>query len=731
VTILRFFARAICLLIAFTVVSAGSGIDTIQSIESSSSADSRPLSLLLLMDASGSMKVTDPSDYRKLAAQAVVSLLSPIDRLAVIEFDSDGRILSDWTSASERDKIIHTIALAGNKGAFTDFRAALEAAKDVFEGEQADSRKVILLLSDGIFEPNPFSDRYAPYSLDYRLAIRGKDREQIDATYNQYRQKILPVAKRIVDSELLPFLVEQQVQIFCVGFSPNADREFLSYLAEKTSRSKIESHAYFANEAIDLMDAFLGLLQFWQNSIKLYTEQDVIQPGASKKIFVDEHVREGKFIVLTDQAVKFKLKAPNDLEEEPLAFTHQNLKIVPLSKATPPGLWSYMFDSGSGKYRLLIVGKSMIDLEVEGLKQKYLFGEKLECSVKVTIGDKDARHVLGPGSRVVVDVMTEDRSRSSIQLAEAEKGFSLEYSVARAGTLKLRFTLHAWDKNGNEMFPRPSKEYQCVVLPRFYVEPDYISFGELDQGETKTYMVRIVSGLQENRTVRIHSKTTQLSRCEDEVAKHPRVSGANFTIKPGETLSREIVMAIPEEGCWGDYEGELTFSTNLNESFKIRYRVHVPSIWEKLTLPLLVVLAILFLVMIVLVVLWARLRAPVGVLRPLSTPAGVLLDDIELGKVKRGIWSRWFNWKKNRIRIGREHGDIILELLPTDLSVELIFYRFGRDYIKNDSPKESKHGINVKDPEVDIDIQREPGETYDLSSGLRLRVGDYEFAYLR
>jgi hypothetical protein len=281
------------------------------------------------------------------------------------------------------------------------------------------------------------------------------------------------------------------------------------------------------------------------------------------------------------------------------------------------------------------------------------------------------------------------------------------------------------------MFPRPSKEYQCVVLRRFYVEPDYISFGDLDQGETKTYMVRIVSGLQENRTVRIHSKTTQLSRCEDEVAKHPRVSSANFIIKPGETLSREIVMAIPEEGCWGDYEGELTFSTNLNESFKIRYSVHVPSIWEKLTLPLLIVLAILFLVMIVLVVLWARLKAPVGVLRPLSAPAGVLLDDIELGKVKRGIWSRWLNWKKNRIRIGREHGDIILELLPTDLSVELIFYRFGRDYIRNDSPKESKHGINVKDPEVDIDIQREPGETYDLSSGLRLRVGDYEFAYLR
>lgn len=724
-------AMALFLLAAFTYVSVGDGMDAVESEGRAASLDSHPLSLVLLMDASGSMKVTDPSDYRKLAAQAVVSLLSPTDRVAVIEFDSDSRILSDWRPASERDRIINTIALAGNKGGFTDFRVALEAAKAVLEGAQSDSRKVILLLSDGIFEPNPFSDRYAPYNLDYRLAIRGKNREQIDEIYNQYRQKILPVAKRIVDSELLPLLVGQQAEIFSVGFSPNADREFLSYMAEKTSRSNIEPHAFFANEAIDLMDVFLGLLQFWQNSIKLYTEQDVIQSGARKKIFVDEYVRDAKFIVLTDQAARFKLQAPNNLEEEALAYTHQNLKIVPLTKSMPPGSWSYMFDSASGKYRLLIVGRSMIELEVEGLKQKYFFGEKLQGFVRVTIGGKDARNVLGPSSKVVVDVMTEDRLLSSIPLAETENGFSLDYSLVRVGILKLRFALHARDKNGNEMFPRPSKEFQCVVLPRFYVEPNYISFGDLDQGDTKIYTVRVVSGLQEDRAVRVHSKTTQFSRCEDEAAKHPRANSADFTIRPSETLSREIAMAIPVDGCWGDYEGELTFTTNHNESFKIRYSVHVPSIWEKLTLPLLVVLGILLIVLLVLVLLWARLKAPVGVLRPLSTPSGVLLDDIELGKVKRGIWNRWLNWKKNRIRICREHGDITLELLPDDLKVELIFYRFGKDYIKNDSPEESKHGINVKDPDVDIEIQREPGETYDLSPGLRLKVGDYEFAYLR
>jgi len=725
-------ASVMLLLLVFTVFTSDSeGFKANQSVGKNTSLDSRPLSLVLLMDASGSMRTTDSSEFRKLAAQAIALLLSPVDRIAVIEFDSDGRVLSDWSMASEKEKIINAIARAGNKGAHTDFRAALETAKNVIEEAPANSRKVILLLSDGIFEPNPFSDRYAPYNIEYRLAIRGEDRESIRRINEHYRNKLTPIARRIIDSHILPLFVEQQVEVFCVGFSTDADREFLSYLAEKTSQSKTESHAYFADEAVDLMDVFLGLLQFWQNSIKLHTEEDIIQLHSSKRIFIDEYVRDGKFIVLTDQAAKFKLRAPNNLEEEALGYTHQNLKIVPLKKATPPGSWSYIFDSGSGKYRLLIVGKSMIELEVEGLKQKYLFGERLECSVKVTIGGKDARGVLGPGSKVVVDVMTEDQLRSSIPLVETEKGFSLEYSVARVGTLKLRFTLHARDKNGNEMFPRPSKEFQCMVLPRFYVEPDYISFGDIDQGETKTYTVRIVSGLQENRTVRVHSKTTQLSRCEDEVAKHPRVSSTDFTIKPGEALSREIAMAIPEDGCWGDYEGELTFSTNHNESFKVRYSVHVPSIWEKLTLPLLVVLGILLIVLLVLVLLWARLKAPVGVLRPLSAPSGVLLDDIELGKVKRGIWSRWLNWKKNRIRIGRDHGDIVLELLPDDLRVELIFYRFGRDYIKNDSPEESKQEINVKDPDVDIEIQREPGETYDLSPGLRLKVGDYEFAYLR
>ena len=92
------------LLVLLVCATPGRGLNS-----DSISPAGTPLSVLLLMDASGSMRHTDPESLRIAAAQAVVSMLKPTDEVAVAEFDASGRILTQaggkvwWPATSQND----------------------------------------------------------------------------------------------------------------------------------------------------------------------------------------------------------------------------------------------------------------------------------------------------------------------------------------------------------------------------------------------------------------------------------------------------------------------------------------------------------------------------------------------------------------------------------------------------------------------------------------------------
>ena len=49
------------------------------------------------------------------------------------------------------------------------------------------------------------------------------------------------------------------------------------------------------------------------------------------------------------------------------------------------GECQYSFIKGEGKYKVLIIGQSMIEMEVAGLQEKYLFGQNLNASVRLKL----------------------------------------------------------------------------------------------------------------------------------------------------------------------------------------------------------------------------------------------------------------------------------------------------------------------------------------------------------
>lgn len=705
----------------------------------SSPSDQRLLSLLFLLDASGSMQQNDPQAIRKAAAHALISLLAPEDEVAVVEFDAEGRILAAapdtlWLQAAQQDRLSELVQKVGDRGQFTDFRAGLQEALEVFEGVPDTRRKVVLLLSDGILDPNPLDPAYTPHQYSYRMAIAGASRERLRKIHEEYQQRLSPIARRIISEEILPALRQRRVEIFTVALSPQADQSFLQSLAEETTRNSSEVHSFYAEKATDLVGIFTQLVQYWTDMMVLQSLEGTIEPGDVQEIFLDGFVQAPRVITLIDGEGEFLVYTEEGILEERGSDKHPGLKTYTIVKKTPPGRWTYGFRTGSGRYRTIWVGKSTIKILVSGLKPQYEFGEVVEAQVSLRIGDSDARPFLSPRTRVVAEFSQVEQQGGPVQqeLTQDRQIYQLHYSPARAGLYTVKVIAYARDRQEREILPRPSLKYQFAVLPNFYVLPKRLNFGQARGGTTLKQEVEVHSGLNERVDITVTGKVTQSSSRsfqERKLDHLPTVHQTRFPIEPGGVHQETILLDLPKDVEWGDYEGEIQFRTSRGETYKVDFRVHIPSLWERLGLPLLLLLLLLLLVLGYFVYIWGYLGSPFGVLQPIAIPPGApLLQDIKLSQVRRGVLSRWFNWRRNRLRIKNRAAEICLAHLPLDLQVELSFYRWGSAYIRNQSPKDSEHRISIEEPGVGT-FERGPGQSLSLKHQSVITIDGYKFRF--
>lgn len=106
------------------------------------------MNLALILDSSGSMSDSDPSDLRIDAARMVVDRLGSSATASVIDFDSDAHILVSGANAvGQRDQLKRAVERIDSDGG-TDIGSALAKTADSF-GRSRSDRKVGILLTDG------------------------------------------------------------------------------------------------------------------------------------------------------------------------------------------------------------------------------------------------------------------------------------------------------------------------------------------------------------------------------------------------------------------------------------------------------------------------------------------------------------------------------------------------------------------------------------------------------
>jgi hypothetical protein len=276
--------------------------------------------IILLMDSSGSMKQTDPRNYRKPAARLFVSLLGESDRIGVISFGDSAKVLAPLTQNTKKNRAALFEAI--NKVTSKEFSTNItDAVKKGFEGLKSSKAKnsIIVLMSDG------------------RLALGSKEKDE--AAFAELKK-------------IMPELVKSGIKLYSVAFTEMSDMKLLEDMAKETG-----GFFRFAKEDKDIHAIFTSLFE------KMKSPDAVPLEGDS--FAVDENIAEAILVITKQAGTATSLIDPSNRKHTPAQYG-KNLqwyesKVFDMItiKAPAPGKWKVKLSTTQGNKVFVITNLSL------------------------------------------------------------------------------------------------------------------------------------------------------------------------------------------------------------------------------------------------------------------------------------------------------------------------------------------------------------------------------------
>lgn len=265
---------------------------------------SEALDAILMLDASGSMLLTDPQHLRNQGAKLFTRFLKEGDRLGIVEFSEGTKIIRPLSAFDPKqiDSVAKDIDRVGETGAYTDILAAVQKAKEIFEVNFRDkANQVVVLLSDGKFEPNPKLG--SPDVLSQRLL-----------------EEIVPEARSL------------GIKFYTLAFSEQADRELLKEIAVGSGGIN-----WYAKTPDEIHNSYADLF--------LVVKKPQLVPLTKAGFQIDEDIREATFYINRQGNISASLMTPDGTvisqeTKNPSVkwFGGENFDVVTVSKPIP-GNW--------------------------------------------------------------------------------------------------------------------------------------------------------------------------------------------------------------------------------------------------------------------------------------------------------------------------------------------------------------------------------------------------------
>ncbi len=218
--------------------------------------DKEKVDAVLVLDASGSMLKTDPARLRSEGAKLFTQFLRAGDRLGIIEFSNDSKIIRPLAEyePGQQAAVSSLINGVSNNGEYTDLLAGVRAARDVLAKEQrSDAESVIILLSDGKMDPAPNSGSAQTLTT-------------------------------VLLEEVIPELRTKGIKLYTLSFSDQADKELLSQLSVATNAAH-----WYTPTPDDIHKSFADLF--------VVVKKPQMVPLTSKGFRIDQDIQEATFYI--------------------------------------------------------------------------------------------------------------------------------------------------------------------------------------------------------------------------------------------------------------------------------------------------------------------------------------------------------------------------------------------------------------------------------------------------
>lgn len=266
--------------------------------------DNGPVDAVLVLDASGSMLLTDPQLLRLQGAKLFTQFLGKDDRLAVVGFSRDAKVLRplEAFNAEQSEKTAKIIDSIGSQGEFTDLLSGIKAAKELLDSSaRENARRIIVVLSDGKMEPDP-----SVGSSEARTA-------------------------ELVNG-VLPELKANETKIYTLAFSDQADTALLAEMSGAT-----DGLNWFTPTSEKIHESFANLF--------LVVKKPQVVPLTSKGFKLDDEIDEATFYINKEESPDVMIVSPDGEELSSLSsrpglrwFSGQKFEVVTITNPAP-GDW--------------------------------------------------------------------------------------------------------------------------------------------------------------------------------------------------------------------------------------------------------------------------------------------------------------------------------------------------------------------------------------------------------
>lgn len=305
--------------------------------------------LHVLIDVSGSMKQTDPTNLRRPALRLLGDLLPPSARIGIWFFgDRVTSILAPQpASTATKARVRRSARLIRSNEPYTDIPSALDAAA---KGWADNTDRNILLLSDGVVDIS-------------------KD----DAINAQAKARFL--------NDIIPRLQAEHIRVHTIALSKGADSQLLAQIAAKTGGIFVA-----ADSAAALQRAFLKIFE-------AAAPRDGL-PLVDNKFMVDKSVKELTILAFRDKPDQSNsLKTPDgELVDEQASRKRPNWhwdssggRDLITIEQPQPGSWQIIGAEDPDNRALIITD---LKLDVTAIPTRIYPGEIINSTLMLTNHDQ-------------------------------------------------------------------------------------------------------------------------------------------------------------------------------------------------------------------------------------------------------------------------------------------------------------------------------------------------------